>query len=65
MHRDEFSLAHIAHDLGRSYQTINYFLDVSTSQKKLEANHRAKGRYPRGSSKITDAHKKFINEWIE
>ena len=55
----------IAEELDRDPRTISNLHKKARKKDTLENKHPTKGRYARGSSKLTDAHKKFILKWSE
>jgi len=54
----------VAMDLGRSFGAVNDLINKAKSKKTLDNQHGLKGRYPKGSSKLTEDHKRFILEWL-
>lgn len=60
----DYSITQIAKRLGQNYYTMRYFINNSAKQNKLEPKHNLKGRFKKGSSKVTQAHKKFIEKWL-
>ena len=55
----------IAKNINRNPRTVSMLISKATKKDTLDNQHASKGRYVKGSSKITDAHKKFIFQWIE
>lgn len=54
----------IAKKLQRSSGAVNNLLQKAQSHKSLDNQHSKKGRFVKGSSKLTEHHKKFILQWI-
>jgi len=55
----------IAKNINRNPRTISMLISKAKKENTLDNQHSKKGRYRKGSSKITDAHKKFIFQWIQ
>ena len=55
----------IARNINRNPRTIKKLVDKANCKGSLDNQHSQKGRYPKGSTKLTDEHKRFILKWIE
>ena len=54
-----------AKDIGRNRGTIEKLLEKAHSTRSLDNQHKQKGRFPKGGSKLEDGHKKYILQWLE
>ena len=54
----------IARELGCDPKTVKKIVSKAKTKKTLDNQHSTKGRYPKGSSVLTERHKTFLLDWI-
>lgn len=57
-------LSDIAKSIRKSPSTIREFLNKSQIKRTMEPQHKLKGRYAKGYTKLTDRQKKLITRWL-
>jgi transposase len=55
----------IALNLSRNSSTIKNFLDNAATSKSFAPRHSSKGRWTKGSTKLTERHKNLLQKWLQ